>query len=128
MAEYGPGHTIGTAAELDKERVVRALAGEIVCGEDENGFVYGPASKQECGRCILEVVDGLVHQCKELAASGRAMERILEENGGMGRHFQTYLAYFAEESGRFLDYVFEYEKADLLEEAARVAGEGEEKG
>jgi len=120
MSEYGPGHTIGTAAELDKERVRHALLGELVIGEDESGFIYAQAPKAECDRYILEVIDNLVYQCKELAASGRAMERIIEEHGGMDVYFNRYVDYHAQESRRFQDYLYEQDIDELNDEIGRI--------
>lgn len=120
MSEYGPGHTIGMAAEHDKERVRHALVGELVVGEDERGFVYAQAPKVECDRYILRVIDHWVYQCKELAASGRAMERILEEHGGMHIYFDRYADYHAEESRKFQDYLYESDIEELNDEIGKI--------
>ena len=126
MGEYGPGHTIGSAAELDKERVRHALHGELVFGEDESGFVYLQATKEACDTYILGVIDNLVYQCKELAASGRAMERILDEHGGMASNFKKYMAYRAEEDMKFQgDYLYESDLAELQDEADEIARGGQ---
>ena len=48
MSEYASGFTFGRRCMMDKERIKHALKGELVIGEDENGFIYGKASRVEC--------------------------------------------------------------------------------
>ena len=63
---------------LEKERIRHALNGEVVCGEDDNGFIYKPASKEECDRLILNIYDGLVRSFMNSLASERAYLRLIE--------------------------------------------------
>ena len=115
--------TIGRAAELDKERVRHALKGELMCGEDERGFVYEPATAEECGRFVLDVLDFWVHQAKQLADSGRAMERVAEANGFfIANHFREYVDAMAEASREYDDYLYEHDIEELHEQADKIIG------
>lgn len=123
MSEYGPGMTIGRAAELDKERVRHALMGELICGEDDRGFVYEPASREECERYILGVVDHWVYQAKQLADSGRAMERVMEAHGfSVANHMREYIDAMADASSEYDDYVYEADLDELYEQANELLG------
>ena len=123
MSEYGPCLTIGAAAEMDKERVRHALIGELACGEDERGFEYEEADKEECDRFILSVIDKWVYHAKELADSGRAMERVAEANGFFFKnHFREYVDERAKAGREFDDYVYEHDLEELHEEAELAIG------
>ena len=123
MGEYGPGMTMGQAAELDKERVRHALAGELMCGEDGNGFVYEPAPKDECEAYILGVVDEWYFQAKQMADSGRAMERVAAANGfRFENHMREYMDEMARTSQEYGGYVFEHDLEELSEDVARIEG------
>ena len=125
MGEYGPGMSMGRLGELDKERVNHALNGELVCGEGEHGFVYEPAPKEECDAYVLSVIDHWVYQAKHLADSGRAMERVMQDNGfNMMNHFREYVDEMAEAVREHDDYLYEHVKADLLDEAEGITGKG----
>ncbi|MBQ6395498.1 MAG: hypothetical protein IJH87_04065 [Atopobiaceae bacterium] len=117
MGEYASWLTTGEAAELDKERIKEALSGRLMIGEDEDGFVYGPAAKEECDRFVLDAFDNQVHLCKQANAVGRAYERILADRG-IGISLFEFMGYVEEESDRFNDYVFEHELDELAEEIA----------
>ncbi len=97
MGEYGNGMTIGRQGELDKDRVRHALKGLLVAGEDENGFVYEPAPREECERYVLEVIDAWIYQAKQLADSGRVVERVMADHGWR-IPFREYAAAMAEVS------------------------------
>lgn len=125
MSEYGPGMTIGGAGELDKERVRHALDGELICGESERGFGYAPAPKEECDAYILSVVDKWVYQAKELADSGRAVERVMAAHGWR-MPFGEYIAAMDEASREYNDYLYEDDLAELHEEADRMLEGGAE--
>ena len=123
MSEYGPGMTIGSAAELDKDRVRHALMGELMCGEDDRGFVYEPASREECERYILDVIDYWVYQAKHLADSGRAMERVMEAHGfSVLNHFREYVDEMAKASTEYDDYIYESDYDELHEQANELLG------
>lgn len=73
--------TIGKKGQLDKELVAHALKGELAVGETEGGWEFEEASKEDCDRFVLDVLDWWVCQCKELADSGRAMEAVMDRHG-----------------------------------------------
>ena len=81
MSEYGSGLTFGQACNFDKERIKHALRGELMCDEDENGFVYAPASQEECERYILRAYDECVYQALQSMDSGRALDRLMKNHG-----------------------------------------------
>ena len=111
MSEYGSGLTLGQCCTMDKERIRHALKGELMIGEDENGFVYEPAPREECEAYILRAYDNCVYHAKQLADSGRAMERLAKNHGVDWKNagiFREYRKLMAEEERKFNDY--EYEK------------------
>ena len=79
--EYGPGLTAGKIFNMDKERIKHALRGELVYSEGEDGFIYRPASKEECDEFILRKFDNVVFQLLESYKFGRIYDYILEKNG-----------------------------------------------
>ena len=83
MDEYGPDCTLKQVYEYDRERVEHALDGELKCGQDENGFIYEPASPEACREFILEVVDVWYGEAQRLSNCGKVMEAIIRENGGI---------------------------------------------
>lgn len=110
MAEYGPGLTFGQSCNLDKERIIHAMKGELMVGEDEDGgFVYDKAPKEDCEKYILEAYDNCVFQAKAAMDSGRAMERLFEEVTGhkTTKHFQRYMEILEEEKLHYQDYHYE---------------------
>lgn len=111
MSEYGSGLTLGQCCNYDKERIKHAFKGELMIGEDENGFVYEPASREECEAYILRAYDNLYYQAKQLADSGRAMDRLAGKymKGGFQKHFREYVNIMSQEHCRYNDYVYEYE-------------------
>ena len=118
MSEYAPGHTIGSAAELDKKRIKQALEGKLLAGEDENGFIYESAPKKECDRFILDAFDNMVYQCRQLAAAGRALERILYERFDLepDQYFHLYMQYVSEEERKYRNYISECEMDDFMQD------------
>ena len=81
MSEYGSGLTFGQTRNMDKERIKHALRGELMCGEDENGFVYAKATPEECAAYILSAYDDCVYHAKQAMDSGRALERLMKGKG-----------------------------------------------
>ena len=81
MSEYGSGLTFGQTRNMDKERIKHALCGELMCGEDENGFVYAKATPEECAAYILSAYDDCVYHAKQAMDSGRALERLMKSKG-----------------------------------------------
>lgn len=121
MGEYGSGMSLAQVAELDKERVKHALNGELVCGEDENGFVYEPATREECDRYILEVVDSWYHQAKRLADNGRAIERLCKSHGfDPMSYFHEYVLLMAEAENEYATFAYEHEIDSVQEEARSI--------
>lgn len=81
MGKYGPGLTIGQVFNLEKEQVRHALKGELMCGEDGNGFIYRKAAKEECDRYILSAFDNAVFHLLEANKFCRVYDEILERKG-----------------------------------------------
>lgn len=113
MSEYGSGITFSEARMYDKERIKHAFKGELMCGEDENGFVYAPASKEECERYILQAYDNAVYCAIQAIAGSKSMERLAEENGVplssggfINKQFPRYSQLMNEELQKY-DYKYE---------------------
>ncbi len=81
MAKYGNGISFDEACMMEKEQIRHPLNGELSVGANEDGFVYEPAGKEDCDRCILGAYDGLVFQAKEALAAGRALEKLMRAKG-----------------------------------------------
>ena len=116
MSEYGSGLTFGQVCNFDKERIKHALRGELMCGEDENGFVYAPASREECERYILRAYDECVYQALQSMDSGRALDRLMKNHGlVMGETYKLpeYMVLVEEEHQRFNDYVYEPDEEEM---------------
>ena len=121
MSEYGSGLTFGQVCNCNKERIKHALRGELMCGEGENGFIYAPASREECERYILRAYDECVYQALQSMDSGRAVDQLMKNHGlVLGETYQLpeYMVLVEEEHRRFNDYVYEpdeEEKDDLTD-------------
>ena len=115
MSEYVSGLTMGQCAEFDKERVRHALRGELMCGEDESGFVYEAAPRQECDRYVLGVIDKWYFTAKQLADSGKAMERIMAGHG-MRVDMWEYMAELNMAEQERDGYVYEHQLDELRDE------------
>ena len=120
MGEYGPGLTSGQMFNKDKERIRHALNGEILCGEDENGFIYQKASKEECDKYILSTFDNAVFEVQRANTSGRALNRIIKEYTDLSEMdiFQIYQDFVMEEDAKFNDYIYETNEEDIEHEEA----------
>ena len=81
MSKYGPGLTSGKIANMEKDEIKHALQGEVIVGENKDGFEYAEASKEACNKVILEAYDALYHQLDQALASGRALEMIAKARG-----------------------------------------------
>ncbi len=81
MSEYGSGVSFKQTCEYDRERIQKALKGELVYGENEDGFLYIGASKDDCKRYILEAYDQACYMASEAMHSGRALEKIAKDHG-----------------------------------------------
>lgn len=108
MSKYGNGLTLGKVFNLEKEQIKHALKNELMCGKDENGFVYAPCTREEAEKFILAAYDDAVYQALQLAASGRAMGNLLTKKyGSEGAYFEDYVAERTKEETKFNDYVYE---------------------
>ena len=79
MAEYGNGISMRQAFELDRDRVIHALHGQLACDIDANGIAYYDADPEECEEYILHAFDNAVYEALNMALSARALEKIAEE-------------------------------------------------
>ena len=94
MSEYGCGVSLIQAFNYDKERLLKALDGQLICGETEDGFEYAPATEAECREFIIHVFDNAVYHALQGYSSGRVMEKVAEANGidiNSGQVFKDYL-------------------------------------
>lgn len=94
MGEYGSGVSLIQAFNYDKERLLKALDGQLVCGESEYGFMYGDASPEDCREFIISVFDNAVYHALQGYGSGRALEKAAEVNGidiKSGQFFKDYM-------------------------------------
>lgn len=94
MSEYGCEITLVQAFNYDKERLLKALEGQLMCGEDENGFNYSDAPEEACREEIIKLFDNAVYLALQGYRSGRVMEKSAEANGvdiKSGQFFLDYL-------------------------------------
>ena len=81
MSEYGCGVSLVQAFNYDKERLLKALDGQLVCDETEDGFEYCDAPEEECKDFIIKVFDNAVYHALQGYASGKAIEQVMGANG-----------------------------------------------
>ena len=81
MSEYGGGVSLTQAFNYDKERLLKALDGQLMCGETEEGFEYADAPEDECREFIIHVFDNAVYHALQGYASGKAIEQVMGANG-----------------------------------------------
>ena len=101
MSEYGGGISLVQAFNYDKERLLKALDGKLVCGETEDGFEYEDASQEECRAYIISVFDNAVYHALQGYQSGRVLERTAEANGvntKSGQFFKDYIHFIGVDS------------------------------
>ena len=94
MGEYGSGVSLIQAFNYDKERLLKALDGQLMCGETEDGFEYAEATSEECRAFIISVFDNAVYHALQGYQSGRVLEKSAEANGvdiKSGQFFKDYL-------------------------------------
>lgn len=96
--------TTGQAFQEDKDRLRAKLDGVVA---------------PEVLADVMGVCDRWHHEVHELAAAGRAMERLCRAHGiYMDKAFPEYMLLYEEERRRFKgDYVYEYQLDELLDEA-----------
>ena len=81
MSEYGCGASLIQAFNYDKERLLKALDGQLVCGETEEGFEYADAPEDECRAFIIHIFDNAVYHALQGYSSGRSLECVMRANG-----------------------------------------------
>ena len=94
MGEYGSGVSLSQAFNYDKERLLQALRGRLVCGETSEGFEYCEAPQSECRAEIIALFDNAVYHALQGYQSGRVLEKTAEANGidtKSGQFFKDYL-------------------------------------
>jgi hypothetical protein len=100
MSEYGSGVTLVQAFNYDKERLLKALEGQLICGETEHGFKYEDATEEECRDFIISVFDNAVYHALKGYQSGRVLEKVMYSNGldyTSGQIFKDYMHYLSED-------------------------------
>ena len=80
MSEYGSISMV-QAFNYDKERLLHALDGQLMCGETETGFEYADATEDECRAYIIQVFDNAVYHALQGYGCGRVYEKVMEANG-----------------------------------------------
>ena len=111
--------TIGSAGEQDKELVRHAMRGELPTIETDDGWEFEAASREDCERFVLEVVDKWVCQCKELADSGRAVERVMSRHG-FKLPWKEYMDEMAAASREYNDFLTEGELDEFADEIDEI--------
>lgn len=101
MGEYAPGFSFKQCCDMDRERIIHALAGGLVVGEDEGGFEYQCAPKEECDAFILAAWDNLVYQARQLAACGVILDDYIKEKGVKPMRVMEFGAKLMEEMARW---------------------------
>ncbi len=97
MSEYGGGISLTQAFNYDKERLLKALDGQLICGETEEGFEYCDAPEEECRDFIIHVFDNAVYHALQGYQSGRALEQVMKANGldtSDGQLFKDYMHFY----------------------------------
>lgn len=58
MSIYGPGLSFEEECNLDKDRMKHALMSspEIMTGEDEDGFIYRPCTREDAEKEVLSLL------------------------------------------------------------------------
>ncbi len=80
MSKYGSCVTFSEACAMDKERIKRALQGELIFGETDTGFVYRSETKEDCTDFVVSTYDNLVYEAIKSNAVANVLNQILEKN------------------------------------------------
>ena len=111
MSKYGSGLSSGQVANMEKEEIREALNGRIRVGENESGFIYEPCEdKEQLNMVVLRAYDALYYQLQQALASGRALEKILQDASGkpnLAAYQQALMATAITD-----DYVYEEDEID----------------
>ena len=94
MSEYGCGVSLVQAFNYDKERLLKALDGQLMCGETEEGFEYCDAPADECRAFIINVFDNAVYHALQGYSDGKALEQVMSANGVNPSDNQIFQDYF----------------------------------
>lgn len=95
MGEYGSGVSLVQAFNYDKERLLNALEGRLMCGETEEGFEYCEAPQSECRAEIIALFDNAVYHALQAYQSGRVLEQAAKENGVDTKSSNFFLDYLS---------------------------------
>lgn len=103
--------TIGSAMQEGKDDILRMMDKDNVSADIREAFA--------------RFADYWHYEISELAASGRAMDRLCAAHDWKWQeHLPEYMAYHAEESRAYDgDYLTEWQRQELAEEAERTLGE-----
>lgn len=113
MSSYGT--TIEDMAMHAKDVVRHAFFGEVWAGGNDGGDVWEKAGREDCEQAALEEVDNLYYHLNELAASGRAMERIAKAHG-LRPDMREYMQVVQEELRMYgRSYVYEQDLREALD-------------
>lgn len=87
-----------TLAELiaDKREIIeKALAGEVILGEDEGGMLlWGKGLPDECHEAVLESFDEITWNLREMAHASKAYEKVLTAYGYETKDYIRDFIYF----------------------------------
>ncbi len=118
MGEYGSGLTLGKMFNMEKERIRHALNGMLAYDEDETGFKYRKASKEECDRFILSRFDNAVYHCLESNSFGHVYDKIIQKHG-ITITLQDILIYKTLVDSQPCDYEYEpFDKDEVIGDAS----------
>lgn len=119
MGKYGSGVSLAEMAEMEKACVRQAIRGFLPVGYNEEGeFLFDHATPEECEEYILDILDHWYYVAKQGADAGRAFERVLENHGlKTDEYFFEFAAEFDKAQKEYNNYVYEFMKKELQEEA-----------
>lgn len=119
MSEYGSGVSLVQAFNYDKERLLQALRGRLLCGETEEGFEYCEAPESECRAEIIALFDNAVYHALQGYQSGRVLEKTTEANGidtKSGQFFKDYMHFrYMDELQQMSEEEYNYGDPENLE-------------
>ncbi len=111
--------TVGSKFNLFKEEIGQAMSNSrIMMGYDKNNLpVFEDATKEECIKRVMFLVDYMAHECIQAYSSSRALEILLKEVAGenvIQEKFHRYMDIAEAESKKFDDY--DYEAPEEMDE------------
>lgn len=119
MSKYGPGVTLAEMAEMEKACVKQAVRGFLPVGYNGEGeFLFDHATPEECEEYILDILDHWYYVAKQGADVGRALEKVLENHGVKPEeYFFEFAVEYDHASKEYNNYIYEFEKKELQDEA-----------